>query len=162
MGLGSIQRCCWVRHPRPKSMKVLGEGDARRNPTNGDEVLISIASERNGGPRAGIGVLGTSHSANFPPSRREGVRGWAIKQPRSAPIIRLHEPIADPPMPNLRARRMRNHPTEAESLLWQHLRRSQILGRKFRRQEPIGPYIVDFICSIPCWSSRLMARSIPG
>jgi very-short-patch-repair endonuclease len=52
-------------------------------------------------------------------------------------------------MPNLRARQMRNHPTEAESLLWQHLRRSQILGRKFRRQEPIGPYIVDFLCYDP-------------
>jgi very-short-patch-repair endonuclease len=52
-------------------------------------------------------------------------------------------------MPNLRARQMRNHPTEAESLLWQHLRRSQILGRKFRRQEPIGPYIVDFLCFDP-------------
>jgi very-short-patch-repair endonuclease len=54
-----------------------------------------------------------------------------------------------PPMPNLRARQMRNHPTEAESLLWQHLRRSQLLGRKFRRQEPIEPYIVDFICFDP-------------
>ena len=52
-------------------------------------------------------------------------------------------------MPNLRARHLRNHPTEAESLLWQHLRRSQILGRKFRRQEPIGPYIVDFLCFDP-------------
>ena len=52
-------------------------------------------------------------------------------------------------MPNLRARQMRNHPTEAESLLWQHLRRSRILGRKFRRQEPIGPYIVDFLCYDP-------------
>ncbi|MGH8576761.1 MAG: endonuclease domain-containing protein [Gammaproteobacteria bacterium] len=52
-------------------------------------------------------------------------------------------------MPNLRARQLRNHPTEAESLLWQHLRRSQILGRKFRRQEPIGPYIVDFACFYP-------------
>jgi len=52
-------------------------------------------------------------------------------------------------MPNLRARQMRNHPTEAESLLWQHLRRSQLLGRKFRRQEPMGPYIVDFICFDP-------------
>ena len=52
-------------------------------------------------------------------------------------------------MPNLRARQLRNHPTEAESLLWQHLRRSQILGRKFRRQEPIGLYIVDFACFDP-------------
>jgi very-short-patch-repair endonuclease len=29
------------------------------------------------------------------------------------------------------------------------LRRSQILGRKFRRQEPIGSYIVDFLCFDP-------------
>ena len=52
-------------------------------------------------------------------------------------------------MPNLRARQMRSHPTEAESLLWQHLRRSQLLDWKFRRQEPIEPYIVDFICFDP-------------
>ena len=35
--------------------------------------------------------------------------------------------------------------TEAESLLWEHLRKSQI-GCKFRRQHPIGDYIADFVC----------------
>jgi very-short-patch-repair endonuclease len=44
-----------------------------------------------------------------------------------------------------RALRLRKDLTEAELALWQRLRRSQ-LGVRFRRQEPIGPYIVDFVC----------------
>jgi error-prone DNA polymerase len=45
-----------------------------------------------------------------------------------------------------RARRLRNHLTETERHLWQRLRRRQLCGYKFRRQFPIGPYIVDFVC----------------
>ena len=41
------------------------------------------------------------------------------------------------------AQRMRANPTGVERRLWQHLRARQ-LGVKFRRQHPIGPYIVDF------------------
>lgn len=40
---------------------------------------------------------------------------------------------------------MRREPTPTEARLWQILRREQ-LGVRFRRQEPIGPYIVDFVC----------------
>src|SRR5690348_12049513 len=36
--------------------------------------------------------------------------------------------------------------TDAERCLWAHLRRHQLAGRRFRRQFPVGPYIVDFIC----------------
>jgi very-short-patch-repair endonuclease len=36
--------------------------------------------------------------------------------------------------------------TDAERLLWRHLRRYQMNGHKFRRQQPIGIYIVDFVC----------------
>ena len=43
------------------------------------------------------------------------------------------------------ARTMRKNPTWGELRLWQALRRSQ-LGVRFRRQEPIGPYIADFAC----------------
>jgi very-short-patch-repair endonuclease len=43
------------------------------------------------------------------------------------------------------ARTMRQQPTPAERKLWQALRLKQI-GRKWRRQAPIGPYIVDFYC----------------
>src|SRR5215471_7144099 len=45
------------------------------------------------------------------------------------------------------ARQMRNNPTKAENLLWQVLRR-KALGVRFRRQQPIGSFIVDFYCSL--------------
>ena len=43
------------------------------------------------------------------------------------------------------ARHNRQHPTWAEAMLWSDLRGRQ-LGYKFRRQQPIGPFIVDFVC----------------
>ena len=36
--------------------------------------------------------------------------------------------------------------TDAEKLLWRHLRLRQFAGYKFRRQHPLGNYIVDFVC----------------
>ncbi|HET8940805.1 MAG TPA: endonuclease domain-containing protein [Rudaea sp.] len=44
------------------------------------------------------------------------------------------------------ARCLRKHLTEAEQLLWFRLRRRQLPGHRFRRQAPVGPYIVDFLC----------------
>jgi very-short-patch-repair endonuclease len=49
-------------------------------------------------------------------------------------------------MPSVHGRRLRQNPTEAEIRLWSKLRLKQIGGHRFRRQVPIGPYIVDFIC----------------
>src|SRR3970040_609127 len=45
-----------------------------------------------------------------------------------------------------RARQLRKNPTDAERLLWEKLRLWQVDGCKFRRQQPLGPYIVDFVC----------------
>jgi len=45
-----------------------------------------------------------------------------------------------------RARRLRRSSTDVERKLWYRLRSRSILGFKFVRQEPVGPYIVDFIC----------------
>jgi adenine-specific DNA-methyltransferase len=36
--------------------------------------------------------------------------------------------------------------TDAERRLWRHLRDRQLGGWKFRRQHPVGPFIVDFVC----------------
>lgn len=36
--------------------------------------------------------------------------------------------------------------TDAERSLWSRLRRRQILDCRFRRQQPLGEYIVDFVC----------------
>ena len=45
-----------------------------------------------------------------------------------------------------KARVLRKNPTDAERALWQHLRLRQLRGYKFRRQQSIGCYIVDFVC----------------
>ena len=44
------------------------------------------------------------------------------------------------------ARALRKQMTDAERLLWRHLRNRELGGWKFRRQYPVGPFIVDFIC----------------
>ncbi|MDD5217091.1 MAG: DUF559 domain-containing protein [Candidatus Omnitrophica bacterium] len=44
------------------------------------------------------------------------------------------------------SRTLRKNMTDAERLLWRHLRMNQIDGCKFRRQSPIGKYVVDFVC----------------
>ena len=45
-----------------------------------------------------------------------------------------------------RRRELRTSLTPAEALLWRHLQRSKLQGRKFRRQHSVGPYILDFYC----------------
>ncbi|MGF7006095.1 endonuclease domain-containing protein [Aminobacter sp. BE322] len=45
------------------------------------------------------------------------------------------------------AKAMRHVMTEAELKLWNDLRAHRLMGLGFRRQVPIGPYIVDFACS---------------
>ena len=45
------------------------------------------------------------------------------------------------------AQELRKNPTDAEKKLWLQLRDQQVEGCKFRRQQPIGKYIVDFFCS---------------
>jgi very-short-patch-repair endonuclease len=44
------------------------------------------------------------------------------------------------------ARQLRAQGTSGERLLWKKLRAKRFHGLKFRRQVPIGPYIVDFLC----------------
>ncbi|HET6784220.1 MAG TPA: DUF559 domain-containing protein [Pseudoxanthomonas sp.] len=44
------------------------------------------------------------------------------------------------------AKRMRHSPADAEIRLWRNLRAGRLAGCKFRRQQPLGRYIVDFVC----------------
>ncbi len=53
--------------------------------------------------------------------------------------------------------RLRNNATAAEKLLWLALKRSQLGGYKFRRQQGIAEYVVDFYCS-----ERKLAIEIDG
>jgi very-short-patch-repair endonuclease len=45
-------------------------------------------------------------------------------------------------------RELRRTPTPSEVMLWERLRSSQLDGRKFRRQNSIGVYILDFYCLV--------------
>jgi very-short-patch-repair endonuclease len=45
------------------------------------------------------------------------------------------------------ARDLRSRQTPAEQYLWQHLRAGRLNGLRFRRQQPLGPYILDFYCA---------------
>jgi len=44
------------------------------------------------------------------------------------------------------AKTLRKRSTDVEMFMWRHLRAKQLKGLKFRRQQPIGSYIVDFVC----------------
>lgn len=50
------------------------------------------------------------------------------------------------PVMTQRARRLRKDMTETEKKLWWRLRREQVSGLNFRRQHPMGPYVLDFYC----------------
>ncbi|RZI96665.1 MAG: endonuclease domain-containing protein [Variovorax sp.] len=58
----------------------------------------------------------------------------------SGPLSRERERV------RVRARALRKVPTDAESLLWFHLRDRRLGNHKFRRQRPVGPYFADFAC----------------
>jgi very-short-patch-repair endonuclease len=45
-----------------------------------------------------------------------------------------------------RARALRRDAPGAERIIWRHLKNRQLGGHKFLRQEPIGPFIADFVC----------------
>lgn len=56
-----------------------------------------------------------------------------------------HDLVPDRRRSNAKA--MRKVMTDAELKLWNELRAHRLMGLSFRRQVPIGPYIVDFACS---------------
>ena len=63
----------------------------------------------------------------------------------------LHMSIAN-------ARALRKNMTDAERVLWRLLRGRQLAGWRFRRQEPVDHYIVDFIC----FEARLVIEADGG
>ncbi len=72
-----------------------------------------------------------------------------MKEAPKSPKGTYHWQTANPVLYGLlkdHAKKMRNQPTEAESLLWNVLNGKQLEGYKFRRQHIIGEYIIDFIC----------------
>ena len=50
------------------------------------------------------------------------------------------------PKTQARATALRRSLTDAERHLWYFLRRRNLQGYRFRRQAPVGPFIIDFLC----------------
>ena len=57
-----------------------------------------------------------------------------------------------------RAKRLRRNLTDAERKLWPLIRSRQLGGAKFRRQQPIGPFVADFVCQ----EARLIVEADGG
>jgi very-short-patch-repair endonuclease len=55
------------------------------------------------------------------------------------------------------ARKLRQTMTDAEEILWKHLRAGKIKGIKFRRQHPVGSFVLDFY-----WAEVKLAIEIDG
>src|SRR3954463_15472446 len=47
---------------------------------------------------------------------------------------------------DLAAKRLRKEGTAAEEMIWKALRARKLAGLKFRRQQPMGPFVLDFLC----------------
>lgn len=64
--------------------------------------------------------------------------------------------MKETPAPHLLgfAKQLRTNSTDAERLLWSRLRAGRLLASKWKRQQPLGDYIVDFIC----FDSRLVVE----
>jgi len=87
--------------------------------------------------RRGKGERQTASS--FPSPRRRGVRGEVPSR-----HIVVGQNVAAAKLQ--RAKELRREMTDAERLLWERLRRSQLGGFHFRRQQVIDGFIVDFYC----------------
>ena len=81
------------------------------------------------------------HDTNHSPLEGESARGRSPQSSRWGEIKRSYTPQTLE-----KARTLRQDHTDPEELLWHYLRNKQLDGYKFRRQQPIGPYVVDFAC----------------
>jgi adenine-specific DNA-methyltransferase len=81
--------------------------------------------------------------------RGEGQRGSAATSASASGRGASQRPALAKALPKdilAYARDLRGQQTDAEQLLWQILRAKRFLGLKFRRQHPVGRYILDFYC----------------
>ena len=90
---------------------------------------------------------GASPQANRHDLHHSPLEGESMRQGRSPQANRwgvIKRQYSQQTLQNAKA--LRQNQTNAEGLLWHYLRNKQLEGHKFRRQQPIGPYIVDFAC----------------
>jgi very-short-patch-repair endonuclease len=85
---------------------------------------------------------------NSPPFQGGVARSAGVVDPavihQTGPHVVVGVPVHNRPSLKLRRRALRGSLTPAEARLWKYLQRSQLEGRKFRRQHSVGPFILDF------------------
>ena len=140
-----ISRAVWLSRPCKRAWARVcagaelpaGDRASRRLDGAGRLLRHGAARERNSLGRAraaerGSGVAGIRGGVNrSSPSPSEG-EGRGEGEPALEAVRR--------------ARQLRRRATPAERDLWLHLRDRRLDGWKFRRQEPAGPYFIDFAC----------------
>ena len=90
-----------------------------------------------------------SSSKSSPPEKEEYPQGEVVGDNHNSPgikKIKQTESINNRPYLKTFRKKLRNNSTPAEAKLWTLLQKSQLEGRKFRRQHSVGNYIVDFYC----------------
>jgi len=105
--------------------------------------LFSGSSGDSGGIRS-IFATKRCTRARVPPFVKGGQGGFALVRP-------YRHQLKGP------SRKLRKQMTDAEQLLWSHLRGKQLLGVQFNRQKPVGPYVVDFYAA-----SALLVIEVDG
>ncbi len=98
---------------------------------------------------------------NPSPIKGEGLQNGAVKAEAESPLTPNPSPTGGerggrdslyvPPELEQKmrevARRLRREATTSEKILWEALRNRQLKGRKFRRQQPVGAFVLDFYCA---------------
>ena len=84
-----------------------------------------------------------------PPKQEEYPQGEVVKNNQLPPAVkRFNKSGKINNLPYLKTfrKKLRNNSTPAEAKLWTLLQKSQLEGRKFRRQHSVSNYILDFYC----------------
>ncbi len=106
------------------------------------EIILRYRCELHGGggevAQNGGGEV-VRESPSPPSGERVGVRGMISDR-----IAKGRRSLAEN---RVRARKMRHKPVTMEKLFWSEVRNRKLGGYKFKRQFPIGHYIVDFVCA---------------
>src|SRR6266568_1807390 len=113
----------------------------------GEEGARATAREGEGEVRLARCLTPVHRAPTNAPSPRSSPRRGEEDVDRTQEQIRILEAKSKPtPAATARARKLRQNSTEVEKRLWHRLRAGQIGGTKFRRQEPILGFTVDFVC----------------
>jgi len=124
----------------PHTSHTGGEG----GPENSPHPVTPSPTGGEGGPEVNNRHTSyTSHTPHSPsslpsPLSGRGARGEGVKWEISVGLKKRMKEIA---------RQLRKKQTMSEEILWQAIRGAKLEGRKFRRQQPIGSFVVDFFCA---------------